>query len=391
MSLKERISDFITDSNHHIKNAKTSDYKDENIKKLYICRKPVEKILLEIISKINNDFNKMLKDERYSYDNIFHLYLIIELENGIFIRTEKNPRIIFKYMETNDLDTNDYYEIKCYNFKNKCTFSEIILECQKIMGDNYDKYDSITNNCQIYVLNMIKAYFKVINIPIPEYYEKYIYLDIPKVISKISDNNIINSYSTKIAKYITDIGRKFNSLLGKGFSNIEEPISNFDIMEYLNNNVSIIKYSDLNNYKSIDDVFKNNDNVVLLYELSDVNNGHWVALRRDKNKNIIYYFDSYGDEIEDELKHASERAKNKVDLTKNKLLLKLIDSDYTIDYNNYKYQKMSKNINTCGKYCCVFIDSKMSIDEFYKYIKELCKEFNKTPDFIINEIYNNYK
>lgn len=391
MSLIERIDDFINDKNHHIENAKTSDYKDNYVKNLYICRKPVQKIILDLIKLLNSDFKKLLKDERYTYDKIFHLYLIIQLDNNVFIRTEKNPRIIFKYIDEDDFKTNDYYQIKCYNFSNKCTFYDLIIECQKRMGENYDKYESITNNCQTYVLNMIESFFSVIHVPMPDVYKKYIYLDIPQTINKFSNNDVINSFSAKISKFLTDIGHKFSSLVGNGneYSDIMQPLSNTDIEDYLKNNVAIVKYSDLDNFKDIDDVFKKSDNVVILYELSNINNGHWVCMRRDKKNNIIYYYDSYGDVIEDELKHATDKAKDLVDLSKGKLLNKLFNSDYTIDYNNVKFQK--NNSNACGKYACVFLDSKMSVDDFNNYIISMCKDFNKTPDDIINLIYNSYK
>ena len=79
MSVKERITDFLTNSNYHIKNA-LSDYKDYKLVRMNICRKPVEQILLKIISTLNSDFSTYVK--AHGYDSIFHLYAIFEITDG---------------------------------------------------------------------------------------------------------------------------------------------------------------------------------------------------------------------------------------------------------------------------------------------------------------------
>lgn len=395
MSITEKLSDFVTNENYHVDYSTTSEFADFVVNKFIICRKPVEKILLQIISKVNNSFEEMLKDERYTYDKIFHLYLIIELidDKGIkyYIKTEKSPRITFEYSDQPiEYNTNDYYEIKAYNFTNKVTFKDLCIETKELMGALYDDYNAFTNNCQNYILSIIKSYFKLINIRMPEVYEKYIYLPIPEILKKHYNENITTSISNKISKFVTDLGRRFNSLIGKGYDDddIYTPLSSDDIKQFFNNRINIVKYSELDKYKNVEDLFNkhNDNNVIILFEISDKCRGHWTALKLLDNQ--IYFFDSYGFAPEDELDFKTEKAMENVDLRFGKLLNLLIRSNKTLNYNEHKLQNIKNHkIATCGRWASVYLKSDLSTDEFENIINIIADGEDK--DELICKIYDN--
>jgi len=72
-------------------------------------------------------------------------------------------------------------------------------------------------------------------------------------------------------------------------------LSTNDILKIMNNNVNIITYPDLKNYKDINDLFSGSPNVILYFEEDKKGQnviGHWEALK--KVGNTIQFFDGYG-------------------------------------------------------------------------------------------------
>jgi hypothetical protein len=428
LSIKERLNDFVTGENTHVKKALLSEYADMPIKNIYICKKPVEKELLQIIKTVSKPFNELLKDPRYSYDRIMHLYIIIELVDDLgkshYIRFEKNPRIVFLYSDNFEPNTNDYYQIKSSNFKQPVLFGDLIKNTMQLMGDTWNNYDPLINNCQHFILNVINSYFNLMHIPTPEAYKTYILQPINDYFKQNFNIDMSQSLTGKIMKTIShDIGSKFKTLTGGSLNSllvnwlnnnikfpqksggsvihtigdtfkhffggnyefiddINKPLSDDDIKNFFHGDIAIINYNDLNKYNNINQILNLNKNgVVILVPMTDLNRGHWVGLCK-RNDNI-YFFDSYGDKIEDELKHS------KLNLKRGNLLIPLLKSNYDIHYNEHQLQNDGPDIQTCGRWVCCYLASHLSTDEFYKYIIELQKKYNNIPlDFLICYLYD---
>jgi hypothetical protein len=405
LTIKERINDVINNENTHIKKALLSSYADMNIYNFYICRKPVEKILLSLLSNLSDAFNKLLHDERYSYDQIFHLSLIIEVidETGkhCYIKTEKNPRVVFSYNDDLEPDTSDYYQIKAHNFKTSVSLGDLIRQTKKEMGDNFDKYSALVNNCQNYILSIIQAYFNLMHIPMPDVYKNYIFTPVNEILIKNYNTDLTKSTTSTIMNALTDTAHRFiNPLLGKGrndekailLNDVKCPLSSDDIINFFHGpqNVSIVKYSELDKFKNIDELLNLNQNnyIIVLVELEGAQRGHWVAFAKTA-PNLISFFDSYGSAIERQLNYATEKAKKEVDLTRGKLLKLLINSNYDVEFSAHRLQQLTPDVMTCGRWCCVFLSSNSNTDEFYNYIKQLQQKYNNVSlDLLICYIYN---
>jgi hypothetical protein len=270
------------------------------------------------------------------------------------------------------------------------TLGELIRKTKEIMGPNYDKYNAVDNNCQVYILSIVDAFFRLMNISTtPEVYKRYIYLDVSKALQK-------NSFAGKLAEKITDIGRVLNKIIGRGKDknrNINESstdysLSDSDIKDFFNNKIKIIKYSDLDNM-DLNDLLKPYGRCIILYELEDYQRGHWCLLKYNKKHNMIQYFDSYGIFPENELKyqHPKLRQINKP----TKLLKILYNQPYKIEYNNHRLQSTKPGINTCGKWDCVFAQTDMTVDEFAEYIHKLTDKYNISNDELICKLYDALK
>jgi len=185
-------------------------YGDYYVKRAMIHRKPVDKILKDIINVISlGQFNNYKRD----YDDVFHLAVILQLENKngntVYLLTEKRPNIFWK--EVSSLDdypsNDDKLQVKLESFK-PVSFAQMIEETKKIMGDKFNKYQAKDNNCQVWILSLFDAFFKLvgmdINNPVFKMIKNYIYQDMTPYITKTSSD---------VANKVTDLGHIFNRIL----------------------------------------------------------------------------------------------------------------------------------------------------------------------------------
>lgn len=149
----------------------------------------------------------------------------------------------------------------------------------------------------------------------------------------------------------------------------------------------IMKYSELNNYNSIDDLLPNKfDYKFILIELQR-NSGHWTVLIR--NNNNLYFFDSYGKKYDGEWSYVPNIIRKMLNQSSNKLTSLLNDAKrngYNIEYNKEKYQSDAPNINTCGRYCVMAVKSiekGYDIDGIEHLIDVGCEKNNCNADILI--------
>jgi hypothetical protein len=169
------------------------------------------------------------------------------------------------------------------------------------------------------------------------------------------------------------------------------PLSNDEIEKTLNYNVHIIKYSDIEEFKNIKELFNNKKYVIILWDYQQSPNtyGHWTCLHFVKNNNTLSYFDSYGYKPEQVRSFVSKYYKNvhypAINYL-NKLLREELKNNKTkIIYNHHKLQKLNQNIETCGHWCiyrCLRYD--LDENEFY----ELFKPVKNKDNLIILLTYN---
>lgn len=128
-------------------------------------------------------------------------------------------------------------------------------------------------------------------------------------------------------------------------------LSGKDILRITDNKCSILTYEQLEQFETIDDALGEFGAIILLYETKKFNEGHWTALFK-VNETTLEFFDSYGLCLDCELKIAPEfnvREHNGVLVPH---LTKLVNtSHYTkLIYNKTQFQKIAKDVNTCGRY-----------------------------------------
>ena len=137
--------------------------------------------------------------------------------------------------------------------------------------------------------------------------------------------------------------------------------------QLLGNDARIIKYSQLSDYASIDKLLPNKfDYVILLVELVE-NVGHFECLVR--NGNNIFFFDPYGVRVDKSLLFADKQVRRELGQKYpllSHMLNDALDAGFNVQFNSYQYQEKNGNINTCGRWCSVFINFMKRADEKHK-------------------------
>ena len=149
----------------------------------------------------------------------------------------------------------------------------------------------------------------------------------------------------------------------------------------------IIKYSDIEKYKTIDQLLpKKKDFKIILLE-SSYNSGHWVALL--KYGDTIEFFNSYGLKVGSQLDMNSALVNRQLDQDVKYLniLLNKAMKKYNIIYNKRRFQKVDPNIATCGKWVSLrgvlFKKANMDLYDFISFIDEATKKFKLTGDELV--------
>lgn len=164
------------------------------------------------------------------------------------------------------------------------------------------------------------------------------------------------------------------------------PLSGGDVSDLLNGKTKIITYPELNKYESIGELLEPYGNVVILY-LNTPNSGHWTTLFKYPNEPGIEFFDPYAMIPDHEFKFID----NREELGEEYAMLSRLLLEYSgpIEYNDNKFQRFAKNINTCGRWVVLrLLLRSMSLEEFKKFFMTIPKELGIDRDKLVAHLIN---
>lgn len=123
-----------------------------------------------------------------------------------------------------------------------------------------------------------------------------------------------------------------------------------DIKHIFGANTPIFTYDQLANITNydIEKILNSKKFMFILYQTTPTT-GHWTCLI--KTKGAIEFFDPYGVEIDKQFQNGQVMPNRRYLAN---ALLKLYNK-YPITYNQYKFQELSPDVNTCGRHCIVRI------------------------------------
>jgi len=118
-----------------------SEYGDEVIVGATIPRKPVTSIIQSIIRTVSS----------YPYDNLFHLFIELTLDNGQKWVLEKIERINLVKEDRSKKQGAEFTS----TFPVNKTVDELFQNTKNRMGDRFLPYQSASNNCQVFIIGVL--------------------------------------------------------------------------------------------------------------------------------------------------------------------------------------------------------------------------------------------
>ena len=204
-SFLSNVKNLFTNSESASTERAVKKYGDWLVSDLRIHRTPVEKVLQQILNAISlGEFNK----SKYQYDEIYHLYLYMKVTspNGEtkYLMTEKSPNIGWSERSSLHSDSSKGNDLSLS--PKPVLFSDMINSTKQKLGKDFSRY-SATNNCQVWILNLVKSIYELGGSAIPKSVQDFIFQDIEPYLTNASK---------KTANVLTGLSHAVNRLLGKG-------------------------------------------------------------------------------------------------------------------------------------------------------------------------------
>jgi hypothetical protein len=167
---------------------------DKTITKASVVRTPVSGAVKEALNVVSlGEFKKKLAKQ--SYDDIFHLFMLLTLSDGTTVSLEKNAIIT---MRVNPDRKGESVEATP---PEGLTLNALMDAAAKKMGKKFIPYSANSNNCQNFILNVLKAN----NMNTPET-EKFVKQDT----NELFEGGVFDL--RKISNAVTDLGAKIATI-----------------------------------------------------------------------------------------------------------------------------------------------------------------------------------
>jgi len=184
-----------------------------------------------------------------------------------------------------------------------------------------------------------------------------------------------NLYYKKYAKQLSKMvaSNEFQKMLGPEVNN------------------KIMKYSDLEGVKNLNDIMTEPKDYRIILIETQRNTGHWTAILKYNDK-YFEWFDSYGlkpdaefEFISPEMQEILDERQHILTILLNKVLLK----GGKWIYNNVKFQKQAENVNSCGRWVTTrlyfFLKHNYNLKQFQDFFINWKKRTNLPFDVLVVE------
>lgn len=179
-------------------------YAKEPIKYIQIRREPLQSMVKKFLNFVSfGALEKKLKD--LNYDDVMHLSMLVEFENGKQITIEKNERIAIvegRLERSGKLQAKDVDSSLIKNI----TLETLLGKAQQSMGDHrFFQYNAKENNCQDFILGILDA-----NGLNNSNLQEFIKQDATEIFKSLP------GFFDKFAQGVTDLAGKASEVLGNG-------------------------------------------------------------------------------------------------------------------------------------------------------------------------------
>ena len=194
---------------------------EKHITNITADRTPVPSVLTSALNAVSfGAFKKRFK--QLPYDKLFHLRLDLTFNDNTRLAVEKNE-VINMYKNPKRLKGSEQKDIN--NIPFNLTLNSLLEGGQKIQGNKFFNYSAYNNNCQDFIIALLKGS----GIGSPEDYN----------FIKQNTESLFkgDAFLRKFANTVTDIGAKANEITqGTGIENKSENIPLLKYKNKINNN-----------------------------------------------------------------------------------------------------------------------------------------------------------
>lgn len=180
----------------------------KDITSMSVFRRPISGAINTAMNVASmGDWSKLSKEK--GFDAFYHLGLLINISGeGMYI-LEKNAVIEMRKVALHNMSKEGENRVVKLNPNQDLTTNILLNKAQKAVGDKFFHYDPFTNNCQVFVKNLLSA-----SGLLTTELNDFIFQDISSIISKL------NPLAQKLAPAITKIGSVADvAIEGEGFAN----------------------------------------------------------------------------------------------------------------------------------------------------------------------------
>lgn len=182
-------------------------YGDKKIRAIRIGRRPINKLVEKAFQIITLGKWDKLKNQYY-FDRLFHLFLVLTMEDGTVISFEKNSIVT---LSENDSRCS-MKDVECIELEypaDSLTLDELVKKpLARIGKEKYFIYNPFSQNCQIFISEVLKTF----NLYSPKAKE-FVYQNISEIVERLP------FYVEYVAKTVTDIDATVSKVTGAGHKN----------------------------------------------------------------------------------------------------------------------------------------------------------------------------
>jgi hypothetical protein len=171
---------------------------------------------------------------------------------------------------------------------------------------------------------------------------------------------------------------------------MEYSLSDSDIRNLTDNNVSVLTYSEVIENGLIKSLLESPSKCIIMLVRQQPTYGHWICIfiKENGKEKGIHIVDSYGNTPDSKQwkKGINDTVLEELGQEKPYLLEQLYNSGFDMYYNEYALQDLDKNVNSCGRHAvCRSYFTDLDTDEYYNMINRIIDDipFINTPDEVV--------
>lgn len=188
--------------------------KDKNVMSIVVIREPIKEAVGMLANAVSMGKIAEFKKQN-GVDDLFHLFMILTLDDGTFIRVEKNSEIDIFAVNSLPMEGKDQNRFQVVMPEEKKTLNEMLDNTKNKIGDSlFYSYNPLSNNCQNFLYNVLFYNgFSELN---PRM-KQFIIQDLTKL------SKTLSPMSKDVLSGITTLGKRVQILTGgAGFEKLKD-------------------------------------------------------------------------------------------------------------------------------------------------------------------------